>query len=66
MMVVDITDVFMTCNTIVYSDIKGHCDAILEKLNTLISLADKKGQKKKLKKLRKKVRKILKKVRPLK
>lgn len=66
MMVVDITDLFMTCNTIVYSDIKGLCDVILEKLNTLISLTDKKGQKKKLKKLRKKVRKILKKVRPLK
>jgi predicted DNA-binding protein YlxM (UPF0122 family) len=62
-MVVDITDLFMTCNTIVYSDIKGHCNAILEKLNQLIPMSHKKGQKKKLKKLKKKVKKIAKIVR---
>jgi methyltransferase-like protein len=40
------------------TEIKEHCDAIIEKINTLTSLANKKGQKKTLKKLKKKVKKI--------
>ena len=60
MMAVDITDIFMTCSTIVNGEIRGHCDSILEKLNTLIPMTNKKSDKKKLKKLRKKVKKIVK------
>ena len=55
---VDIGDVFSTCKTIVNSEIKVHCDAITEKLNTLIPITDTKGQKKRLKVLRKKVKKV--------
>ncbi len=55
---IDLTNLFLTCKTIVDSEIKGHCDAIIEKINALTSLANKKGQKKNLKKLKKKVKKI--------
>ena len=56
----DISDLFLTCNTIVNSEIKGHCDVILEKLNKLLPMTDKKGQKKRLRKMKKKIRKIAK------
>ena len=55
---IDLTNLFLTCKTIVDIEIKEHCDAIIEKINTLTSLANKKGQKKTLKKLKKKVKKI--------
>lgn len=58
----NITDVFMTCSTIVNSEIRGHCNEIIEKLNTLIPLSEKRGEKKRLKKLKKKVKKISKEV----
>ena len=55
---IDVTSVFLTCNTIVSAEIKGHCDAIIERLNTLIPLTTTKGQKKRLKKMKKKAKKV--------
>ena len=55
---IDLSNLFLTCKTIVNTEVKDHCDTILEKLNTLIPLSEKKGQTKRLKKMRKKVRKL--------
>ena len=55
---IDFNTLFTTCNTIVNSEIKEHCDAILEKLNTLLPMTNKKGQKKNLKRMKKKVKKV--------
>jgi len=57
---IDLNNLFLTCKTIVNTEIKSHCDVIIEKLNMLIPLSEKKSQKKSLKKLKKKVKKILK------
>ena len=57
---IDVSNIFLTCNTIVSDEIKGHCGVIIEKLNMLIPLSDTKGQLKRLKKLKKKVRKVTK------
>ena len=59
----NVTDIFVTCSRIVNGEIREHCNAIHEKLNQLIPMSHKKGQKKKLKKLKKKVKKIAKIVR---
>ena len=53
-------DLFLTCKSIVDTEIKGHCDKIIEKLNILIPLSKGKGQRKRLKKMKKKVTKICK------
>jgi hypothetical protein len=42
----------------VNDEVKGHCDAIIERLDVLIPLSNGKGYKKKLKKLRKKTKKL--------
>ena len=57
---IDLTSLFFTCNTIVNKEIRGHCDIIIERVNKLLSMTEKKGQKKKLRKLKKKVRKVMK------
>ena len=58
----DITDLFITCNTIVNSEIRGHCDSIVEKLDTLIPIANKEEQKERLEELKKRVEEITKEV----
>ena len=55
-----VNDLFLTCKTIVDTEIRGHCDKIIEKLNILIPLTKKKAQRKRLKKMKKKVKKICK------
>ena len=57
---IDVASIFLTCNTIVSDEVKGHCDVIIEKLNKLIPLTTTKGQKKRLKKMKKKVKKVTK------
>ena len=49
----DITDLFITCNTIVNSEIRGHCNLIMERLDSLIPIADKEEQKERLEELKK-------------
>lgn len=55
---VNLNDLFLTCKTIVNTEIKGHCDVITESVNKLLSMTEKKGQRKALKKLKKKVKKV--------
>ena len=57
---VNLNDLFLTCKTIVNTEIKGHCDVITESVNKLLSMTEKKGQRKALKKLKKKVKKVIK------
>jgi len=57
---INLNDLFLTCKTIVNTEIKGHCDVITESVNKLLSMTEKKGQKKALKKLKKKVKKVIK------
>ena len=57
---INLNSLFLTCKTIVNTEIKSHCDVIIEKLDKLISMTKKKGQKKRMEKLRKKVKKIYK------
>ncbi len=58
----DITDLFITCNTIVNSEIRGHCNLIMERLDSLIPIADKEEQKERLEELKKRVEEITKEV----
>jgi len=55
---VNLNELFLTCKTIVNTEIKGHCDGITESVNKLLSMTKKKGQRKALKKLKKKVGKV--------
>ena len=55
---VNLNELFLTCKTIVNTEIKGHCDVITESVNKLLSMTEKKGQRKALKKLKKKVKKV--------
>ena len=55
---VNLNELFLTCKTIVNTEIKGHCDVINESVNKLLSMTKKKGQRKALKKLKKKVGKV--------
>ena len=57
---VNLNELFLTCKTIVNTEIKGHCDVITESVNKLLSMTEKKGQRKALKKLKKKVKKVIK------
>ena len=57
---INLNDLFLTCKTIVNTEIKGHCDVITESVNKLLSMTEKKGQRKALKKLKKKVKKVIK------
>ena len=58
MVPIDLNNLFLTCKTIVNTEIINHCDAIIEKVDTLFPLANTKGRKKKLKKMRKKTKKL--------
>jgi hypothetical protein len=55
---INLNELFLTCKTIVNTEIKDHCNIILERINSLVSLSEKKGQRKTLKKLKKKVKKV--------
>ena len=52
------TLLYLTCETIVHSDVTKSCDEILISIYSLMKISGKKSQIKKLKKLRRKVKKV--------